>query len=314
MPKAFANPTVFVSACLTSAPCRWDGDRISSPFISRLKKRTRLVPVCPEVEIGLGTPRSKIQLVRSGRSAVLYQPDSGKSFTRQITELAKKQAAMLADVDGMIFKSKSPSCGLTGVKLFDSKKADAKFKREGTGIFAAEMKRLLPGLPMVDEAALEEIDTRERFLTAIFTLANFRMATINSPLRGLRLFHEKYEPLLRLHGVGRTEELTRLANQASTRSIDDVVRDYKQGLTDLLGRRMRRKSCIDMLYGALEHFRDDLNRSDIAKFESLLADFVGGGSCLNDLRALVRVWGVRYDRAWVRQPFWQPFPDGLVWL
>ena len=53
-----------VSACLLGQEVRYDGD----PFlVETFGRYVEWVHVCPEVEIGLGTPRDPIRLERAGR-------------------------------------------------------------------------------------------------------------------------------------------------------------------------------------------------------------------------------------------------------
>ena len=49
---------LLVSACLLGAPCRYDGKSKPLAGIERLREMYELVPVCPEQEGGLPTPRT----------------------------------------------------------------------------------------------------------------------------------------------------------------------------------------------------------------------------------------------------------------
>ena len=66
MSRAFAKPVIVVSKCLEFEACRYNGERISASFIERLVPHVRFRPVCPEVEIGLGTPRDPIRIYLQG--------------------------------------------------------------------------------------------------------------------------------------------------------------------------------------------------------------------------------------------------------
>jgi uncharacterized protein YbbK (DUF523 family) len=82
---SLVRPIIVISQCLTGAACRWDGDRLSWPLARLLKDFARLVPVCPELEIGLGVPRSRIRIVDAKGILSLYQPFTGKDLTRVMT-------------------------------------------------------------------------------------------------------------------------------------------------------------------------------------------------------------------------------------
>ena len=57
--------SIGVSACLVGQPVRYDGGHKRDNFVADLLAiQARLVPVCPEVELGLGTPRETLRLIR----------------------------------------------------------------------------------------------------------------------------------------------------------------------------------------------------------------------------------------------------------
>ena len=58
---------LLVSACLLGAPCRYDGKSKPLAGIERLREMYELVPVCPEQEGGLPTPRTPSE--RRGEAA-----------------------------------------------------------------------------------------------------------------------------------------------------------------------------------------------------------------------------------------------------
>ena len=59
-----------VSSCLLGEQVRFDGGHKRSDFLTdTLGGFVEFVPVCPEMEIGLGVPRESIRLVRDGNDA-----------------------------------------------------------------------------------------------------------------------------------------------------------------------------------------------------------------------------------------------------
>ncbi|MCP4249485.1 MAG: DUF523 domain-containing protein, partial [bacterium] len=77
----FPAPIVIVSRCLGFDACRYDGEVVEDDFVARLASRARLVPLCPELEVGLGVPREKIRLVGTGPGRRLVQPATGRDLT-----------------------------------------------------------------------------------------------------------------------------------------------------------------------------------------------------------------------------------------
>lgn len=48
---------ILISACLLGLYCRYDGKEIKLDGIESLMENYNLIPVCPEILGGLGTPR-----------------------------------------------------------------------------------------------------------------------------------------------------------------------------------------------------------------------------------------------------------------
>jgi uncharacterized protein YbbK (DUF523 family) len=171
--KGRAKPVLLVSRCLLSVPCRWDGDRIACRHVIKLKKQARIVSICPETEIGLGVPRPPIRIIFHGGKERLIQPETGRDLTGRMKRFAKKAAMKMAKIDGIILKSRSPSCGPGMVKLYCTKDAKEPIGRTA-GVFALEMIKILPGLPVVDESGLDVPGIHRRFLKMVFLSANER--------------------------------------------------------------------------------------------------------------------------------------------
>ncbi len=58
------KPKIGISSCLLGNRVRYDGEhQYNAKITETLDKHFELVPFCPEMDIGLGVPRSKIQLV-----------------------------------------------------------------------------------------------------------------------------------------------------------------------------------------------------------------------------------------------------------
>jgi uncharacterized protein YbbK (DUF523 family) len=109
---------VLVSACLAGCECRYDGAANETSTVARLVAEGRAVPVCPEEEGGLSTPRPPAEIVGgdghdvlAGRARVITR--DGKDVTDAYIAGARKalEAAQEAGASQAILKSRSPSCG-----------------------------------------------------------------------------------------------------------------------------------------------------------------------------------------------------------
>ena len=166
---------VGVSACLLGEPVRYDGTDQRDPYAcGELARAFRLVPICPEIALGLGVPRRPIRLVRTDEGVRVRDaedPDNPElDLTEQFRELAEELAPLLARLSGYVFKSRSPSCGLRDVRLYGRGGS----RPVATGEIARLVMALYPRLPVVDERQLAHPEQRLRFLRRVIALGGNR--------------------------------------------------------------------------------------------------------------------------------------------
>jgi uncharacterized protein YbbK (DUF523 family) len=134
-------PRVAMSACLLGHEVRYNkGHCHARQLVQELKSVFELVPVCPEMDIGMGAPRPTLRLVGDGRPLArdmdmedmfgavrLYCPDEDADYTATMVSYAQAKVADLRNygVDGFILKKDSPTCGLDRVKLYQDRRENA---------------------------------------------------------------------------------------------------------------------------------------------------------------------------------------------
>ncbi|HWF13842.1 MAG TPA: DUF523 domain-containing protein, partial [Candidatus Acidoferrales bacterium] len=106
----FPKPKIVISKCLGFEACRYNAEMIRDTFVPRLAEFVEFIPVCPEVEIGLGTPRPTLRLVSSSQGMRIIQPTTGMDFTDDINRFSEKFLGSLKEVDGFVLTHRSPSC------------------------------------------------------------------------------------------------------------------------------------------------------------------------------------------------------------
>lgn len=171
-----------VSACLLGEKVRYNGGHKRDAFLTDfLGRYVEWVSVCPEVEIGLGTPRPAMRLVRIGRGEEpedirLIVPEIGVDHTEAMRSWAARRVEELAaaDLDGYILKSDSPSCGMERVKLYPEDGGEPTL--DARGHFAEALIRRLPELPVEEEGRLNDPVLRERFIARVFLHLRQRQA------------------------------------------------------------------------------------------------------------------------------------------
>jgi uncharacterized protein YbbK (DUF523 family) len=156
-----------ISTCLTGEKVRYDGGHKLDRYITdTLGQYLDYVPVCPEVEYGLPVPREPLRLVGDSASPRLLTSRTGIDHTEGMSRWAERRLDDLEreEICGFIFKSRSPSSGLKGVKVYT---ASGMPSHSGTGIFAAAFIRRNPLLPVIDDGRLHDPSLRETFVDAV---------------------------------------------------------------------------------------------------------------------------------------------------
>jgi uncharacterized protein YbbK (DUF523 family) len=157
-----------VSACLLGQEVRFDGGHKRDAFLTdELGKHVEWVPVCPEVEVGMGTPREPLQLVRVGETTRMVTINTGIDYTDRMNEWARTRVELLAreDLDGYVLKSKSPSCGVWSVEVVRTAGPPVV---DGRGLFASVLLERFPLLPVEEERRLADPVVREIFMERVF--------------------------------------------------------------------------------------------------------------------------------------------------
>jgi uncharacterized protein YbbK (DUF523 family) len=170
---------VGVSSCLLGNAVRWDGGhKRDARLTGALSRLVTFVPVCPEVELGMPVPRPPIRLVRSRGGIRLVEPEHGIDHTRAMAAWARRRVRELEalDLSGFVLKEGSPSCGTERVKVWSAKGTAT---RVGVGLFARELLRRMPLLPIEEEGRLRDPALRKSFLERV--LAYRRLRALRAP-------------------------------------------------------------------------------------------------------------------------------------
>jgi uncharacterized protein YbbK (DUF523 family) len=186
-----------VSSCLLGNAVRYDGGHRRNAFVTEvLGSFVEWVPVCPEVEVGMGTPRPALHLVGEGGEIRMLEVASGRDHTRAMQRYAACRVRALRSLGlcGYVLKKNSPSCGMARVKVYDERSAPRKNRRgliedgrglnengrglieNGRGLFASELMEVYPNLPVEDEDRLNDAKLRENFIERVFAYHRLRGA------------------------------------------------------------------------------------------------------------------------------------------
>ncbi len=257
-----------VSSCLLGEKVRYDGGHKRDSYVVKtLGRFFELVPVCPEVEIGLGVPREPIQLERIGKKIrAIGVRDRELDVTEKLSRYGRKMARELEGLGGYVFKSGSPSCGLFGVKIYSDKGGAAK---NGGGLYAEAFLEGQPLLPIEEEGRLGNLDVRDNFLERVFAYYRWQRASKKGlAVPRLVSFHAAHELQLLSHGERCCRELGRLAARGNKAA-------YLSKFMQALGEPATKRGRADALRHAMECI-EGLERDERSELAGLIQEYRRG--------------------------------------
>ena len=266
-----------ISAGLLGEKVRFDGGHKRDSFIvDTVGSLVRFVPVCPEVEIGLGTPRETLRLERSGKGVRMVAPKSGTDHTATMTDYGKRKAKELGSLDlcGFILKKDSPSCGMERVRVFDKNGLPSKI---GRGVFAEQLIAANPELPVEEERRLCDPRLRESFFERVFAFRRLKALFSGRWSFGqLVAFHTNEKFLLLAHdrvGYGR---LGRLVADGKKRPRSEVATNYRTTFMATLKKIATVKKHRNVLQHIAGHLKKVLTPEEKAELHGHINDFAAG--------------------------------------
>lgn len=275
-----ANPTlrVGVSSCLLGRKVRFDGQHKRDDWlVDVLGPFVEWVPVCPELEVGMGVPRETIRLVGPSEGPRLVAERSGTDHTDPMRRYSEEKVRELARLDlaGYVLKKDSPSCGMSRVRVYGEKKGPP--RRDGVGAFARVLLERLPMLPVEEEGRLHDAGLRESFIERLFAFARFKAAVAAGMGRGeLVAFHARHKLALLAHSPDGYRKLGRLVASQGKGSNAAAVLAYGRGLMAALAVPSRRGRHANVLQHMLGYFRGLLDPADRSELEGVAKDYQRG--------------------------------------
>ena len=289
---------------------------IRAPLVSRLAAQVDVMPICPEVEIGLGVPRDPIRLVRGASGPALLQPATGRDLTAAMDSFASRFLAALPEVEGFLLKARSPSCGIHGVKVFPDNVAQAPVGR-GTGRFAAAVLDAFPDHPVEHEGRLANPRLLDWFLTRLFALADLRSARDrDASVAGLATLHERHRLMLIAWVPERRDALDRIVADArsGSRGPRDAWDGYSRGFRRALARPVGIRAHLRVIEDVVESLDDLLPAAGRERLGELAEGYRTGHIPRRVLPAAVREQAERSAPRLVSQAYLDAYPPELAQL
>lgn len=305
-----------ISMCLLGEEVRFDGGHKRDRFLTGVLGRyVEWVPVCPEVEVGMGIPREAVRLVGTPDAPRMVGVSSGADHTDAMRRFAAARVRQLAALDlcGYVFKKDSPSCGLERVRVYGRGGTPA---RTGRGLFAAAFMEAFPLIPVEEEGRLQDPRLRESFIERLFCYRRWR-ALIGAGTRVTRgalvAFHSAHEFLLLAHSPRGYSALGRLVGEQTTMRPAALARRYGELFMEVLAVPATVKKHVNVLQHLAGFCREHLRADERRELAGLIDDYRRGLVPLVVPITVLRHHVERHDVASVKgQVYLSPHPKELM--
>lgn len=264
-----------ISACLLGERVRFDGGHKRDAFlVETLGQFVEWVPVCPEVESGMGAPRELMRLVRQAGSELhLRVTRTGKDLTGMMNRFTRRRIEELArdDLSGFVLKRNSPTCGLERVKAFSTTGKPAK---PGRGLFANAIVSRFPLLPVEEEGRLDDPRLRENFVERVFAYQRLRTLFASRWTMGeVVRFQTIHKLTLMAHQPQAYRRLGRLVATGKTMARREFQESYSSGFMAALAIVSTPRRHTNVLQHMLGYLKTTLDRESRAELLAVIDDF-----------------------------------------
>jgi uncharacterized protein YbgA (DUF1722 family)/uncharacterized protein YbbK (DUF523 family) len=303
-----------ISRCLLGDEVRFDGGHKRDSFLTDVFGRyVEWVPVCPEVEAGLGTPREAMRLVGDPQNPRLVTIKSGTDHTRALETLTANRIAQLMELDlsGYVFKKGSPSCGIERVRLYNEHGIP---NRNGVGLFARAFIEEFPLIPVEEEGRLCEPTLRENFIERVFCYRRWQDLVQSGVTRqALVQFHTIHKYLLLAHSPQQYEVLGRLVGQAERHRPKEFAHRYGELFMKALTVKATVRKHVNVLQHIIGHFKGRLGAPEKAELLGVIDDYHQELTPLVVPLTLIKHYVKIFDVGYIRdQVYLNPHPKELM--
>jgi uncharacterized protein YbgA (DUF1722 family)/uncharacterized protein YbbK (DUF523 family) len=291
-----------ISTCLLGENVRYDGGHKLDRFLTdTLGQYVEYIPVCPEVECGLGVPRESMHLEGDPDSLRLVTIRTKQDMTDRMIKWAQKCVAELEkeDLCGFIFKSDSPSSGMERIKVYNEKGMPG---RRGVGIFARIFMDHFPLLPVEDEGRLHDPELRENFIERIFTLKRWREVLGKKESRGNVMdFHTKHKLLIFSHSPKHYQVMGKLVARVKDLPLKELYHGYQTLLMESLKLKTTPKKNANVLQHMMGYFKEQLSSDEKKELVEVMDYYRQGYIPLVVPITLINHYIRKYDQPYLKQ-------------
>jgi uncharacterized protein YbgA (DUF1722 family)/uncharacterized protein YbbK (DUF523 family) len=271
------------------------------------------VPVCPEVEAGLGTPREAMRLMGNPDHPRLMTIKSKHDHTPAMETMiaTRLDSFQRQDLSGFVFKRGSPSCGVERVRVYT---AQGMPSHNGVGIFAKAFTEQFPLIPVEEEGRLCDPSLRENFIERVFCYRRFQDLVQNGVTQqALIRFHTIHKYLLLAHSQQHYETMGRLVSQTKRHGLKELTLKYGEHFMRALTMKATVRKHVNVLQHIVGYFKSRLTTQEKTELLGVIADYHGGLTPLIVPLTLVKHYVQIFDVGYIRdQVYLNPHPKELM--
>jgi len=228
-----------------------------------------------------------------------------KWAARRLRELEKE------DLRGFVFKSRSPSSGMTGVKVYEETGTRV---RKGTGLFARAFMDRFPVLPMEDDGRLQDGGLRENFIERIFTYDRWRKMESSGRIDGkLVEYHARHRLLILSHSRKILKKLDVMIARTGEMPAGEIYGLYIKTLMEGLKLQATVKKNAGVLMHIMGYFRKVLSGGEKKELLEIIEQYSAGLIPLVVPVTLLNHYVRKYSPAYLPgQYYLDPHPHELM--
>ena len=308
-----SRPKIAISACLLGHEVRYNGGHKASTLCRvALARHFDFAPICPEVAIGLGTPREPIRLVGDPAAPrAVGTVDRERDVTQALADYGQAMASSHNDIAGYIFMQQSPSCGVERVKVYQANGMPA--EKSGRGIYANAFCSARPDLPAEEDGRLNDPVLRENFITRVYAYARWQtLLKAGLTRHAIISFHASYKYQLMANHPQQYRELWRMLGNMGKQDANLIGPQYFSQLMQALKKTATRRTHTNVLKHLSGYLRPALSADERSEIHQVIHQYREGIVPLVVPMTLLKHHFRRNPQPYIAlQAYMQPHPEDL---
>lgn len=299
-----------VSSCIMGNLCRYDGKGSKDSFVmDELSQHFELVGYCPEAPI-FGTPRDTIRLVEVDKEIRVHIGKSGEDVTKVLEESSQHfaQEAKKDRLCGFVLKSKSPTCGMERVKVYQAN--NPYNEKKGVGFFAKALREVYPYLPIEEEGRLNDPWLKENFLMQVFAYQDFYEFLDKDPsFKELVAFHTSYKYLIYAKSQESYKILGNIVANREKQKTSLVLKAYEEAFLQTINQKSTINKTYNILTHILGYFKKRISKEEKEHILMACDEYKEGIIPLIAVIKLLNLYVKKFDDTYLKnQKFLNPYP------